>query len=46
MNIFNFVLFLFCFSADNFEPYLSEVLKVRWVEDMKRENPLDAAEYR
>lgn len=35
-------------SANNFEPYLSEVLKIRWADDLtlKRKNPLETTSYK
>lgn len=34
------------FSAENFEPYLSQVLKIRWEDELGRRNPLADKEYR
>ena len=35
-----------CFRAENFEPYLSQVLKIRWEDELGRKNPLADQEYR
>lgn len=34
------------FRAENFEPYLSQVLKIRWEDELGRKNPLTDKEYR
>lgn len=34
------------FRAENFEPYLSQVLKIRWEDELGRKNPLTDQEYR
>lgn len=34
------------FRAENFEPYLSQVLKIRWEDELGRKNPLADKEYR
>lgn len=34
------------FRAENFEPYLSQVLKIRWEDELGRKNPLADQEYR
>ena len=34
------------FRAENFEPYLSQVLKIRWVDELGKKNPLADREYR
>ncbi|EDO49295.1 predicted protein [Nematostella vectensis] len=33
-------------NADNFEPYLSEVLKIRWQDELGKPNPLSESPYR
>lgn len=33
------------FSAENFEPYLSQVLKIRWEDELGKKNPLADREY-
>ena len=38
-------LFMFC-SAENFEPFLSQVLKIRWEDELGKSNPLADAKYR
>ena len=37
---------MFPFRAENFEPYLSQVLKIRWEDDLGKKNPLADKEYR
>jgi len=34
------------FRAENFEPYLSQVLKIRWEDELGKRNPLADKEYR
>lgn len=34
------------FRAENFEPYLSQVLKIRWEDELGKKNPLADKEYR
>lgn len=34
------------YRAENFEPYLSQVLKIRWEDELGRKNPLADKEYR
>lgn len=34
------------YRAENFEPYLSQVLKIRWEDELGRKNPLTDKEYR
>lgn len=36
----------FIYSADNFEPFLSQILKIRWEDELGKENPLKEKEYR
>lgn len=38
--------FLVHFRAENFEPYLSQVLKIRWEDELGKRNPLADKEYR